>query len=65
MTCILKSQIPHLTWGIESQSKNHQHSSETLTEVVIPLFLHSVVNEGLLKEISCFVKGAVQKEENL
>lgn len=67
MKRILKSQIPHLTWGIEIQSENRQHSSKALEEVVIPLFLCSIVNEGLFKKKkkSCFVKDVVQKEENL
>lgn len=31
---------------MEMQSENHQRSSKSAEEVVIPLFLHSVVNEG-------------------
>lgn len=64
-----KSQILHLTSGIEIQSENRQRSSKALEEVVIPLFLYSIVNEVFLLLLfflkSCFVKGAVQKEENL
>lgn len=57
---------PRITWGIDIQSEKHQHSSKALEEVVIALVLHSIVNEDLffLKN-SCFVKGAIRKEENL
>lgn len=42
---MLERQIPSYR-GMEMQSENHQHSSKSAEEVVIPLFLHSVINEG-------------------